>query len=73
MPDQAEAYRKARTGYKAIVFDDQDLTNDFNKIQNGVLRTRGKELMYPDEDIASGLRVEYTALNEPFVKESLET
>ena len=39
MPDQAEAYRKARTGYKAIVFDDQDLTNDFNKIQNGVLRT----------------------------------
>ena len=41
--------------------------------QSGVLRTRGKELMYPDEDIASGLRVEYTALNEPFVDESLET
>mgnify|MGYP003136637867 CR=1 FL=1 len=41
--------------------------------QNGVLRTRGKELMYPDEDIASGLRVEYTALNEPFVSEALET
>ena len=41
--------------------------------QSGVLRTRGKELMYPDEDIASGLRVEYTALNEPFVAEALET
>ena len=41
--------------------------------QSGVLRTRGKELMYPNEDIADGLRVEYTALNEPFVAESLET
>ena len=41
--------------------------------QSGVLRTRGKELMYPNEDIASGLRVEYTALNEPFVAEALET
>jgi len=41
--------------------------------QNGVLRTRGKELMYPNEDIADGLRVEYTALNEPFVSEALET
>ena len=41
--------------------------------QDGILRTRGKELMYPNEDIASGLRVEYTALNEPFVSEALET
>ena len=40
--------------------------------QSGVLRTRGKELMYPNEDIASGLRVEYTALNEPFIAESFE-
>ena len=40
--------------------------------QNGVLRTRGKELMYPNEDIASGLRVEYTALNEPFIAQSFE-
>ena len=29
--------------------------------------------MYPDEDIADGLRIEYTALNEPFVAEALET
>ena len=41
--------------------------------QSGVLRTRGRELMYPNEDIADGLRVEYTALNEPFVSEALET
>ena len=41
--------------------------------QSGVLRTRGKELMYPNEDIADGLRIEYTALNEPFVAEALET
>ena len=40
--------------------------------QSGILRTRGKELMYPNEDIASGLRVEYTALNEPFIAESFE-
>jgi hypothetical protein len=40
--------------------------------QSGVLRTRGKELMYPNEDIANGLRVEYTALNEPFIAESFE-
>jgi hypothetical protein len=41
--------------------------------QDGILRTRGRELMYPDEDIEDGLRVEYTALNEPFLSESLET
>ena len=41
--------------------------------QSGVLRTRGRELMYPNEDIADGLRVEYTALNAPFVSQSLET
>jgi hypothetical protein len=29
--------------------------------------------MYPNEDIANGLRVEYTALNEPFITEALET
>ena len=33
----------------------------------------GKQLVYPTEDIADGLRIEYTALNEPFVTEELET
>ena len=32
----------------------------------------GSQLIYPDEDIASGLRIEGTALISPFVKESLE-
>jgi hypothetical protein len=41
--------------------------------QTGILQSYHNELMYPDEDIANGLRVEYTALNEPFVAESLET
>ena len=40
--------------------------------QAGVFKTQQNELIYPDEDIADGLRIEYTALNEPFVKESLE-
>mgnify|MGYP003116568997 CR=1 FL=1 len=41
--------------------------------QSGVFSTRSHELMYPDEDIENGLRIEYTALNEPFVSEALET
>ena len=33
----------------------------------------GNQLVYPNEDITNGLRIEYTALNEPFVSEALET
>ena len=32
----------------------------------------GKQLIYPNEDISNGLRVEYTAFSEPFVAEALE-
>jgi hypothetical protein len=32
----------------------------------------GKQLIYPNEDIASGLRIEYTAFSETFVSEALE-
>ena len=32
----------------------------------------GQQLIYPDEDITNGLRVEYTALYQPFITESLE-
>jgi len=32
----------------------------------------GHQLIYPDEDITNGLRVEYTSLYEPFISESLE-
>ena len=41
--------------------------------QAGVLQAYDNELVYPDEDIANGLRLEYTRLSEPFVSESLET
>ena len=32
----------------------------------------GNQLIYPNEDITNGLRVEYTAFYEPFVSEALE-
>ena len=41
--------------------------------QTGILQSYHNELMYPDEYIENGLRVEYTALNEPFVEEAFET
>ena len=41
--------------------------------QAGVFKTHQNELMYPDEYIEDGLRIEYTAINEPFVAEALET
>ena len=33
----------------------------------------GNQLIYPNEDITNGLRVEYTALYEPFITEAIET
>jgi len=33
----------------------------------------GNQLIYPNEDITNGLRVEYTALYEPFIAEAIET
>ena len=33
----------------------------------------GSQLIYPNEDITDGLRIEYTHLGEPFVSEELET
>ena len=41
--------------------------------QSGVLQSYDNELVYPDEDIANGLRIEYTRVNEPFISEALET
>jgi hypothetical protein len=41
--------------------------------QTGILQSYHNELMYPDEDITDGLRIEYTALNEPFILEALES
>jgi len=33
----------------------------------------GNQLIYPNEDITNGLRIEYTALDEPFISEAIET
>jgi hypothetical protein len=41
--------------------------------QSGVFQSYDNEMMYPDEDIADGLRIEYTKVSEPFVAEALET
>ena len=41
--------------------------------QSGVFQSYDNEMMYPDEDIADGLRIEYTRVSEPFVAESLES
>jgi hypothetical protein len=32
----------------------------------------GNQLIYPNEDITDGLRIEYTSLDEPFITEALE-
>jgi len=39
MPDKAREYKEASTYYKAFIFDDQDIPNDINRIQNGIERT----------------------------------
>ena len=41
--------------------------------QSGVFQSYDNEMMYPDEDIADGLRIEYTRVRQPFVAEALET
>ena len=41
--------------------------------QSGVFQSYDNEMMYPNEDIANGLRIEYTRVSEPFVAEALET
>ena len=33
----------------------------------------GTQLVYPDEDISSGIRIEYTSLIEPFIAEEFES
>ena len=32
----------------------------------------GNQLIYPNEDITDGLRIEYTSISEPFIAEALE-
>ena len=39
---------------------------------NGRLADTGDEVIYPNESITNGLRIEYTAFNKPFVEEDPE-
>jgi len=41
---------------------------------SGVVKEYGvTNVLYPDEDITNGIRIEYTALENPFIEESQET
>ena len=54
-------YRLRKTSHRAV------------DSQGRVSPSGGDELIYPDEAISNGLRVEYTALVKPFVDENPDT
>ena len=60
-------------GREILVYKLQGGVSTSRISQSGVFQSYDKELMYPDENISEGLRVEYTRVSEPFVAEALET
>ena len=60
-------------GREVLIYKIQGGSSTQRITQSGVFQSYDKELMYPDEDIADGLRIEYTRVSEPFVSEALET
>jgi len=60
-------------GREILVYKLQGGVSTSRISQSGVFQSYDKELMYPDENISEGLRVEYTRVSEPFVTEALET
>ena len=60
-------------GREVLIYKIQGGSSTQRITQSGVFQSYDKELMYPDEDIADGLRIEYTRVSEPFVAEALET
>ena len=60
-------------GREILIYKIQGGTSTQRLSQSGVFQSYDKELMYPDENISEGLRVEYTRVSEPFVAEALET
>ena len=60
-------------GREILIYKIQGGTSTQRISQSGVFQSYDKELMYPDEDISEGLRIEYTRVSEPFVSEALET
>jgi len=60
-------------GREVLIYKIQGGSSTQRITQSGVFQSYDKELMYPDEDISEGLRIEYTRVSEPFVAEALET
>jgi len=60
-------------GREVLIYKIQGGSSTQRVTQNGVFRSYDKELIYPDENISEGLRIEYTRVSEPFVSEPLET
>ena len=60
-------------GREILIYKMQGGSSTQRITQSGVFQSYDKELMYPDEDISEGLRIEYTRVSEPFVSEALET
>jgi len=60
-------------GREVLIYKIQGGTSTQRITQSGVFQSYDKELMYPDENISEGLRIEYTRVSEPFIKEALET
>ena len=57
---------------KSIISVCSDIMVALSNVRDEI-KSYDKELIYPDEDIADGLRIEYTRVSEPFVAEALET
>ena len=60
-------------GREVLIYKLQGGVSTSRISQSGVFQSYNKELVYPDENISEGLRIEYTRVSEPFVVEALET
>ena len=59
-------------GREVLIYKLQGGVSTSRISQSGVFQSYNKELVYPDENISEGLRIEYTRVSEPFVV-ALET
>ena len=59
-------------GREILIYKIQGGTSTQRITQSGVFQSYDKELMYPDEDISEGLRIEYTKLGNAFIVKELE-
>ena len=59
-------------GREVLIYKLQGGSSTQRITQSGVFQSYDKQLIYPDENISEGLRIEYTRVSEPFVSEALE-